>query len=136
MSVLGAVVLLEASTADVFEGLSLFVLIIVGTFLWTVLVVKVDTNLIVSHEGFRNTVNILLTLLLLAGLVAGRGTGIRLELPSAGESVRLRNLRESGPNIFESGLDEWPIVPLKLAHHPTHHHLVTSFQDLLVRIMK
>ena len=101
MSVLGAIELLETSATDVLEGLTLFVLVVVSTFLRTVFVVEVDTDLILTHEELGNTVDVLLSLLLLARLVVGGSSRVLLEVLSVCVRVRLRYLRKSGPNILQ-----------------------------------
>ena len=73
-------VLLEASTADVLEGLARLVLVLVSALLLAILVVEIDADLILTHEELGNTVDVLLSLLLLARLVVGRSSGVLLEL--------------------------------------------------------
>ena len=97
---LGAV-FLETSTADVLEGLARFVFIFVSALLWAIFVVEINTDLILTHKELGNTVDVLLSLLLLAGLVVGRSSRVLLELLPVRVRVRLRDLRESGPNVLQ-----------------------------------
>ena len=136
MTKLGFVKLFVASGADVLEGLTLLVFVVVRVLLRTGFVVKIDADLVLSHKEFGDPVYILFALLLFAGLVVGRTTRIVLGLPSVRKGVLLRKLREPGPDVLESGFNERPIVPLKFPHHPSHHHLMAGIENLLVRVMK
>ena len=136
MSLLAVVELFMATSADVFKGLTFLEVVLVGPLLFASSVVEVHADLIIAHVIFGDTVDVGFAQLF-AGLITGWATGIWSRVPLfVLERVVLRSLCVPRLDVLEPGLNECPVGPLKLPHHPRHHHLVTRVENLLVRIVE
>ena len=128
-----AVVLFVATAADVLEGLARLEPVFVAALFFASSVVEVHAYLIVAHEVLRDTVDVLFAL---GGRRFRLAATVVVRLPPVRESVVLWDMLESRPDTLEAGLDHRPVGPLEFFHHPGHHHLVASIEDLLMRIIE